>query len=104
MKKRGNPRLADQRNSDTTNANLARQLKADEFVLRQLPLMLKLMKRDLSNREQAEWLNANGHKTRDHNDWSERAVYRYWQRVRSRKLRPPRLGFVVSADDISDPH
>ena len=104
MVKRGNPRLADQRNSDTTNANLARQQRADEFALRQLPLMLKLVARDLSNRQQAEWLNANGHKTRKQKDWSERAVYRYWQRVRSRKLRPATLGFVVTADDISDPH
>jgi hypothetical protein len=103
MRKRGNPRLAEHRNSDLTNANSKRQRDADEFVIRQLQIMMQQFNAGRSNREQAAWLNANGHKTRNGNDWSERAVHRYWLRVKDRQLRAPGQKFIVTANDLSDP-
>jgi hypothetical protein len=104
MRNRGNPRLGEHRNSDVTNANLKRQLDADEFVIRQLHVMILQFTEERSNREQAAWMNSNGYKTRNLNDWSERAVHRYWLRVQKRQLRSPgQQKFIVTADDLSDP-
>lgn len=103
MRKRGNPRLAEHRNTDVSNANLKRQRDADEFVVRRLGIMLQQVTSGRSNREQAEWLNANGYKTSLQNTWSERAVHRYWLRVRTRNLRLPGQKFIVTAEDLSEP-
>lgn len=86
---RGNPNFQNIRNSDTSAANLARQLAADEQALKVFALMLDAMGDGCTDMAQCmRWLNEHGHFTRGKNPkpWSSKTFKRVLGRLAKRQL------------------
>jgi hypothetical protein len=101
---RGNPRLPEQRNSDTKSATESQVEAADLFAADLLKVLYQVVvvQRIVELPEQAKWLNANGHPTRLLRDWSPRSLQQFYDRVRERGIQPSsRDGFLVTPGDIS---
>lgn len=89
MARRGNPRLDESRNNDTTAANLARIELADAYAVEVLSWLRDALNEDNvgTHAERAKWLNTKGFKTRRGNAWTKRAVARLVARAIERGLR-----------------
>lgn len=81
--KRGNPRLAAVRPSDTAQANARRTALADAFAKVTLEALRVAYHDDniRTNAERAKWLNQKGYRTRRGGLWSKKAVERLVKRV-----------------------
>lgn len=95
--KRGNPRLDQVRNKDTTAAKAARVRKADEFAMAMKDFLAVARYEDGAKTygDIARWLNAKGVKTPRGNAWSTKQVERLVERLAAlgkvaHPARPPR--------------
>lgn len=86
----GNPNLLKVRNTDTSAANVARQVAADKQALRVFDWIREAMDDHgcASLAECMEWLNKNGNYTRGKNPkpWSDKTLRRALARLGRRKL------------------
>ena len=82
-RQRGNPRLAEVRNTNTSAANAARTVAADDFAAEMFePLRQAAVDGCASDAAQARWLTSNGYKTPWGRDWSHVAIRRLRDRLK----------------------
>lgn len=85
----GNPNLLKVRNTDTTAANLKRQLSADKQALALFEWIQLAVDDGCQRTEWVDWLNSHGHLTRGRRPWSRRTMNRAINRLLDRDLLPP---------------
>lgn len=80
---RGNPKLDQMRNKDTSAANKRRTDLANDHAREMAKAMAKAMGEGISRpyRHYAEWLNNNGYRTRQGNTWTSSTVARLHKKV-----------------------
>jgi hypothetical protein len=78
MTKRGNPKLGEVANKDTSAANAARMQRADAFALEIAEL---LYEEGVPKAQFVSWLNAKRKFTRKGNPWTRFAIRRLFKRL-----------------------